>query len=87
MKTISETLEKDYPWLPSFLSEEQKVLFLLLIESKVGEDAIVGTMLLLKDNQELMEEMILYIWNNKPTPKQINDLLIQMMEDKNQDLE
>lgn len=85
MKTISETLERDYPWLPSCLSVNQKVLYLLLIESGVKEDALVGTMLLLKDNQELIDKMILFIWDNKPTPEQINNLLIQMMENLTND--
>ena len=63
----------------SNLSKEQKTLLLLLHKSNVTEDALIGTFLLLKDNQELMDEMIIYIWDNNPTPMQINDLLIEMM--------
>ena len=64
----------------SKLSPEQKALLGLLADSDVKGNALAGTFLLLKDRQELMEEMILYIWDNKPTPEQINDLLIEMME-------
>lgn len=67
----------------SRLSKEQKTLLLLLKKSNVGEDALIGTFLLLKDNQELMEEMILFIWDNKPSPEEINDLLIKMMDNLN----
>ena len=79
MKNSSDTFDKDYPWIPSYLSMEQKVLLLLLRKSSVEEDALIGTFLLLKDKPELMDEMIIYIWDNNPTPRQINDLLIEMM--------
>ena len=78
MKTLSTILDEVFP--DSSLSEEQKVLTLLLKESSVEEDALIGTMLLLKDNQKLMDEMILYIWYENPSPKQINDRLITMVQ-------
>ncbi|MBQ7690036.1 MAG: hypothetical protein IJT30_02435 [Muribaculaceae bacterium] len=52
----------------------------MLAQSKVPEDALVGTMLLLKDNQAEMDDMILYIWNNNPTPEQIDEHLVQIIE-------
>lgn len=80
MKILSTTSEIKMDSVISRLSKEQKALLLLLKRSNVEEDALIGTFLLLKDNQELMDEMILFIWDNKPTPEQINNLLILMME-------
>ena len=73
------TLDEEFPGLPSSLSETGKVLYLLLIDSKVEEDALVGTMLLLKDNEREMEDMVLYIWENKPTPEQIDEHLVEIV--------
>ena len=85
MKILSTTSEIKMDSVISRLSKEQKALLLLLKMSNVGEDALIGTFLLLKDNQDLMDEMILFIWDNKPTPEQINNLLIQMMENLTND--
>jgi hypothetical protein len=83
MKNLSTDSEIKMDSVISRLSKEQKTLLLLLKKSNVGEDALIGTFLLLKDNQELMEEMILFIWDNKPSPEEINDLLIKMMDNLN----
>ena len=83
MKNLSTDSEVKMDSVISRLSKEQKILLLLLKKSNVGEDALIGTFLLLKDNQELMEEMILFIWDNKPSPEEINDLLIKMMDNLN----
>jgi hypothetical protein len=83
MKNLSTDSEVKMDSVISRLSKEQKTLLLLLKKSNVGEDALIGTFLLLKDNQELMEEMILFIWDNKPSPEEINDLLIKMMDNLN----
>lgn len=80
MKTSSITLEEVFQGLPSYLSEEQKLLLLLLRESKVEEDALVGTFLLLKDNQQEMDEMIIYIWDNGPTPQEIDAYLVEIIK-------
>ena len=85
MKILSTTSEIKMDSVISRLSKEQKALLLLLKRSNVGENALIGTFLLLKDNQDLMDEMILFIWDNKPTPEQINNLLIQMMENLTND--
>lgn len=81
-KSIDSKIKMDN--VISRLSKEQKALLLLLKKSNVGEDALIGTFLLLKDNQKLMDEMILFIWDNKPSPKEINDLLIKMMSENTQ---
>ena len=60
MKNLSTDSEVKMDSVISRLSKEQKTLLLLLKKSNVGEDALIGTFLLLKDNQELMEEMILF---------------------------
>ena len=74
------TLDEVFQNLPSSLSEEQKLLLLLLKESGVEEDALVGTMLLLKDNQQEMDDMILYIWDYDPTPEQIDEHLVEIIK-------
>lgn len=79
MKNSSIGSEEKMDNAISRLSKEQKTLLLLLKRSSVEEDALIGTFLLLKDKPELMDEMIIYIWDNNPTPRQINDLLIEMM--------
>ena len=63
----------------SLLSPLQRALLELLVKSKVEEDALVGTMLLLKDNEREMEDMLLYIWENKPTPEQIDEHLVEIV--------
>ena len=73
------TFDEAYPELPSSLSKEQKILLVLLKQSGVEEDALVGTMLLLKDSQQEMDDMILYIWDNEPTPEQIDEHLEQIV--------
>jgi hypothetical protein len=47
---------------------------------KVEEDELVGTMLVLKDSVPEQEEMLLYLWDNKPTPQQIFDKLVAMVK-------
>ena len=82
MKKSSMSIDEEYPGLPSSLSEEGKLLYLLLIESKVPEDQLVGTMLLLKDTEEDMRKMILYIWHNEPTAEEINNLLVKIIKQR-----
>jgi len=60
-------------------TELQRALFELLIMQGVQEDALVGTMLLLKDSIPDQEEMILYIWYNRPSPEEINEKLIEIV--------
>ena len=80
MEKESKSLDELYPGLPKCLSsEEQKVLFLLLLDSGVQGDALVGNMLLLKDTEEDMREMILYIWDNRPTPEEIDNKLVEIV--------
>ena len=79
MKTSLMTLDDIYPQL-SYLSDEQKVLYLLLIESGVAEDELVGTMLLLKDSKEDRGEMILYLWDERPNPQQVFDKLVEIVK-------
>ena len=57
-----------------------KLFVYLLIMSGVEEDALVGTMLLLKDSVKEQEDMLLYLWDNKPTPEQIDKKLVEMVE-------
>jgi len=65
--------------LKSVLTELQRALSDLLIMQGVQEDALIGTMLLLKDSIPDQEEMILYLWHKKPTPEEINEKLIEIV--------
>ena len=66
-------------------TKTQRVLLQLLRNSGVGEDALVGTFLLLKDSEEEMEEMCLYLYDNKPLPEEITNYLIAMVRRRNRE--
>jgi hypothetical protein len=73
-------IDVEFPGLPKCLaSDEEKLLYLLLIESGVTEDALIGNMLLLKDTEEDMREMILFIWDNRPIPEEIDKKLVEII--------
>lgn len=61
------------------LTELQRALSDLLIMQGVQGNALIGTMLLLKDYIPDQEEMILYLWHNNPTPEEINEKLIEIV--------
>lgn len=63
----------------SFLTELQQALSDLLIMQGVQENALIGTMLLLKDSIHDQEELLLYLWYNNPTPVEINEKLIEIV--------
>ncbi len=63
----------------SVLTELQRALSDLLIMQGVQGNALIGTMLLLKDSIPDQEEMILYMWYNNPTPEEINEKLIEIV--------
>ena len=54
----------------------------MLTNSGMGEDGIVGTMLVTKDNVAEQEEMFLYLYDNHPTPKEITKYLIEMVHSR-----
>ena len=63
----------------SVLTPLQGVLADLLIMLGVEENALVGTMLLLKDSEREMADMLLYLWDNRPTPEEIDKKLVEMV--------
>jgi len=63
----------------SILSELQHALCDLLIMQGVSENALVGTMLMLKDSIPDQEEMLLYLWYEKPTPEEIDKKLVEIV--------
>ena len=73
------TLDEVLSVLPQSLSKVQKMLLVLLTKLGVGEDALVGTMLVLKDSVPEQEEMLLYLWDNKPSPEEIDKKLVEMV--------
>ena len=67
----------------SCLSSLQKALLELLRLSKVRGDALVGNMLMLKDSVQEQEEMILFIWDNRPIPEEIDKKLVEIVGRRN----
>lgn len=63
----------------SILSELQHALCDLLIMQGVSENALVGTMLMLKDSIPDQEEMLLYLLYEKPTPEEIDKKLVEIV--------
>lgn len=61
----------------SRLSELQKHFLNLLAQLGVEGDALAGTFLLMKDDTVGMEEMLLWMYDNHPTPTEINESLIR----------
>ena len=45
----------------------------------VSGDALVGTMLILKDSVPMQEEMLLWLWDNRPSPDEIEKKLVDMV--------
>ena len=68
---------------PPLLTELQEAIIDLLRSLGCGEDAVVGTILLTKDNVEEQEELLLYLYDNRPTPTEITNYLIQMVRQRN----
>ena len=79
MKITSTKSEVSKVGKVSCLSELQRALVDLLIMLGVEEDARVGTMLMLKDSIPDQEEMLLYLWDNKPTPEQVHKKLVEIV--------
>ena len=65
------------------MTELQEAIIELLRSLGHGEDAVVGTILLTKDNVEEQEELLLYLYDNRPTPKEITNYIIQMVRQRN----
>lgn len=58
--------KKDYQ-----LSEVQKVLLQLLRDSEIPLTDAIGIMLMLKDDEDTMREMAIWIYDNKPNDTEI----------------
>ena len=63
----------------SVLTPLQATLVDLLIMLGVSGDALVGTMLILKDSVPMQEEMLLWLWDNRPSPDEIEKKLVDMV--------
>lgn len=68
----------------SGLSELQHVLITLLAKSNVEGDALIGTVLILKEyaTVEETEEWVLWLYHEKPTPEEVNEELIRFVKMK-----
>ena len=80
MKTSSTKSEKAEGKKTSLLSPLQKALLELLVRCNVEGDQLVGTMLMLKDSIPEQEEMLLYLWDNKPTPEEVDKKLVEIVK-------
>ena len=80
MKTLSTKSEEREVAKTSLLSPLQNALIELLVRSGVEGDELVGTILVLKDSIPEQEEMLLYLWDNKPNPTQVYHKLVAMVK-------
>ena len=62
------------------LTKLQKVLLTLLKNSKVCKDNIIGIMITLKNQEEIMEDMALWIYENNPTEEEIMDTFVEIVK-------
>lgn len=75
---LKENLGTEY----SYLSITQQCLIQLLERSGFTEDMIVGTCLLLKDDDWAMKALSLWIYKTHPTPTEINESLKRYIKEK-----
>lgn len=66
------------------LSRTQKVFLTLLKQCGVEGDSLAGTFLLLKDDKEEMENWVVWMFYNNPTPMEIDKETIAYALYKNQ---
>ena len=62
------------------LSEAQEVLLSLLRISNLSKNNTIAVMVMLKESKLKMEELAIWIYDNKPTEEQIMRKAIEMSE-------
>ena len=62
------------------LSEAQEVLLSLLRISNLSKNNTIAVMVMLKESELKMEELAIWIYDNKPTEEQIMRKAIEMSE-------
>ena len=62
------------------LTETQEVLLHLLRTSGVGKNNTIAVMVMLKENDEMMEDLCLWIYDNHPSEEQIMLKAIEMYD-------
>ena len=60
------------------LSETGKALIGSLKLLKVKKDLVVGLMLMLDGNEELMEDMLIWVYDNRPTEDEIVEKMVDI---------
>ena len=60
------------------LSETGKALIGSLKLLKVKKDLVVGLMLMLDGNEELMEDMLIWVYDNRPTEDEIAEKMVDI---------
>ena len=64
------------------LTETQEVLVELLQSSKVSTNNTIAVMLLLKDSEDKMQQMAIWIYDNHPSEEEIMRRALEMSEAK-----
>ena len=62
------------------LTETQEVLLQLLRTSGVGKNNTIAVMVMLKENEDIMQQMAIWIYDNHPSEEQIMRKAIEMSD-------
>lgn len=66
------------------LPESHKHFINLLFMLGAGPNQTCGTYLLMKDNQEEMEDFFLWMYDNRPTPEEMHKHLVEIVKARNE---
>ena len=83
MAEIEEENARAVSFFNSLTIPQRHFLHMLVLLGVEG-DAKVGTFLLMKDNQEEMEDFFLWMYDNRPNPDQICKHLCEVVSSRNQ---
>lgn len=59
------------------LSEDQRMLAYLLQESGADKTMIITIVLMLKDDQKAMDDLILWLYDNRPTAEEVSEIWVR----------
>ena len=59
------------------LSEDQRMLAYLLQESGADKTMIITIVLMLKDDQKAMDDLILWLYDNRPTAEEVTEIWVR----------
>ena len=82
MEIPTENKTEDY--VLERLPELHKHFINLLEELGAGPNQTCGTYLMMKDNQEEMEDFLVWMYDNRPTPEEMHKRLVEIVEARNE---